>query len=65
MSARPLEDTTRVHLTVFELGYLLGLVYDRAKATDPTAQGLYRKLKEAAIAAGVEWYYGDPPEAKW
>jgi hypothetical protein len=54
--------TAPVALNVLELGYLGAIcpLWDRAAAGDPVARGIYLKLKAAAIALGVVWYYGDP-----
>ena len=54
--------TTPVQMNLLELGWLTtgGTVWDRAKTGDPVARALYLKMKAAAIALGVKWYYGDP-----
>lgn len=62
--------TTPVPLNNLEIGYLM-MVGIRGSSlrkrcaepeADPTARGIYLKLKAAAIALGVEWHYGDPWE---
>jgi hypothetical protein len=52
--------TQPVPCNVLELGWLWHAVADKAREGDPIARALYLKVKAAAIAAGVEWYYGDP-----
>lgn len=53
--------TVPVPLTLVELGWLTMAVWDRAKeGQDFVARALYLKIKVAAIALGVDWYYGDP-----
>lgn len=53
--------TSDVPLNSLEIGWLMGAaVLRRAEDGDPVARRLYLKLKAAAIANGVEWYYGDP-----
>lgn len=52
--------TTPVELNLIEQGWLMVAVWDRAQRGDPYARSIYLKLKSAAVAAGVEWYYGDP-----
>jgi hypothetical protein len=53
--------TSDVPLNSLEIGWLMAAaILDRAESGDKVAQRLYKKLKAAAIANGVEWYYGDP-----
>lgn len=50
-----------VPLNSYEIGWLMAAaVLKRAEEGDGIARTLYLKLKAAAIANGVEWYYGDP-----
>jgi hypothetical protein len=54
---------TMVGLNLLEIGWLSASVWSRL-ATDPrdrTARALFPKLKVAAVALGVEWYYGELP----
>jgi hypothetical protein len=52
-----------ITLNSLEIGWLLGRInFDDPSLADAPlfVWNLYRKLKTAAIANGVEWYYGDP-----
>jgi hypothetical protein len=49
-----------VDLDLVEQGWLMQGVWAKARDGDQIARRLYVKLKEAAIACGVDWYYGDP-----
>jgi hypothetical protein len=56
-----------VSLNLIEIGWLMGQIIARGwaiKGDDPMARVVWRKLRAAAIAGGVEWRYGDPPWAK-
>ena len=53
----------KIELNALQIGWLMGgLVWDRSKEGDPIARSLYLRLKAAAIACGVDWYYDDPWE---
>lgn len=54
------EEERPIGLTLIENGWLTGAVWERARDGDPIARRLFRKLKAHAIAAGVDWYYGEP-----
>jgi hypothetical protein len=49
-----------IDLDLIENGWILAAVWRKAKNGDEIARSIYRKLKAAAVADGVEWYYGDP-----
>lgn len=49
-----------IDISVLEIGYLMPVLWPKAESGDRIARGLYLKLRAAAIACGVVWYYGDP-----
>lgn len=49
-----------VALDLTETGWLMASIWEKAKGGDHIARRLYQKIKGAAVAMGVEWYYGDP-----
>jgi hypothetical protein len=53
-------ESAPIEVDLIENGWLLAAVWPRAREGDQVARALYLKLKAAAIACGVVWYYGDP-----